>query len=87
LTLPVDVWVEVVAYKADEVSPKRTSLPSMLPTLPAMPDVCDTPAAATAGFAWCSETEAMPSQPPNSTAITARIATPWRTLPTIFPNV
>jgi hypothetical protein len=29
----------------------------------------------------------MASQPPNSTAITPTMATPWRTLPTIFPKV
>jgi len=45
------------------------------------------PAGGHAGAIWCSETEAVPSLPPNSAAITPRIATPCRTLPTIFPNV
>jgi hypothetical protein len=31
LTLPVEVCVEAMLYSAEEVSPKRTSFPSMLP--------------------------------------------------------
>jgi len=38
-------------------------------------------------LAWCSDTDAMARQPPNSIAITAGMATPWRTLPAILPKV
>src|SRR5258708_36994354 len=80
-TLPVEVCVEVTLYSAEEVSPNRTSLPSMLPA-----GWLVTPAAAMAGLAWCSATDPMASQAPKMIAITPRMAAPWRMLPGILPN-
>ena len=67
--------------KAVVVSPKRTSLPSVLPTVEWMP------AAATAGLFWCSAADVKPTHTPNRITITDNNATPWRTLPTILPKV
>src|SRR5260370_39267705 len=81
-TLPVEVCVEVTLYSAEEVSPNRTSLPSMLPA-----GWLVTPAAAMAGLAWGSATDPMASQAPKMIAITPRMAAPWRRLPVILPHV
>src|SRR5260221_13092831 len=81
-TQPVEVCVEVTLHSAEEVSPNRTSLASMLPA-----GWLVTPAAAMAGLAWCSATDPMASQAPKMIAITPRMAAPWRMLPVILPNV
>ena len=74
LTEPFEAAVVAVAQSAESVSPKRTSLPSMLP-----------PARPRSGLPCASaqSTTARPAR--NMTPIAAKIATPCRRSPNISP--
>src|SRR5579871_3415576 len=78
LTAPQEASVVITANSEDATMPKRTSLPSMLP--PVRPKAC----IMVLPLASAQYVTATPAR--NSTPITARIAQPWRWLPTMRPN-
>ncbi len=80
-TLPFDASVVATAHSDDWSVPYRSSLPSMFGAAAEMPaariaceDVCS--------YGTVNQRPAM-----NSTIIAAKMAHPWRMLPTILPNV
>ena len=78
LTAPQEAAVVITANSAEATMPKRTSLPSMLP--PVRPSAFEDVVA----VRFRPVANATPAM--NSTPMTARIAQPWRWLPTMRPN-
>ena len=87
LTEPLDAAVVAVAQSAELTTPKRTSLPSMLP--PRLVALCtwSTPNAASAGLPLCSAQTVTATSTTKMMVIAARMAQPWRVSPTILPKV
>ncbi len=80
-TAPQDAAVVTVAKSDVAAMPKRVSLPSMLP-----PNVA-APASTAMGLGCCSKYAVDSAKTANSVVIAARMAMPWRRLPTISPKV
>src|ERR1035441_8783997 len=85
-TAPQEVVVVTAANNAELTTPKRVSLPSMLPPDCVADAVWSTPSLASAGLPAVSDHTATDIKVTNTTAIAAKIAQPWRLSPTILPN-
>src|SRR6476661_6434797 len=80
-TLPFDASVVVTDHNDDSSDPIRTSFPSRLGA------DAETPAACIAGVAVRSPGTVITSPTTSRTHITEKSIQPWRTFPTILPNV
>src|SRR5882672_8930990 len=81
LTAPQDVAVVPAAKKEELSSPKRTSLPSRLPS------AGSTPSAVSLGLACDSEDQTVSTPASRTIIITAHTAQPWRRFRTLWPKV
>ena len=76
-----------VAHRAELATPKRTSLPSMLPPGLMLDCLISTPSEAMAGLPVCSAQTVTDKSSTKIMVMAARMAQPWRVSPTIFPKV
>ena len=86
-TDPFDAAVVAVAQSAELATPKRTSLPSMLPPGWRLLATESTPRAVILGFPWYSAHTQRARNATKTTVMAASTAHPCRVSPTIAPKV